>query len=131
MRNLLKIFLLNLFVLSSVHFAHAKQAPFVLITSHKRVILKDSLETIQVPSVLTSGNALIISDSGAYFIVTTGPDEDMLSYRIHGFRNPKLVMRAGLSLHILFVNTDGDMQHDIRVGAEKGPFPCRLTFLKQ
>ena len=40
----------------------------------------------------------------------------MLSYRIQGVRNPNLVVPAGATLRILFVNVDVDMRHDLRFG---------------
>ncbi len=55
-------------------------------------------------------------------VVTTGPEDDMLSYRIQGVRNPTLVVPSGATLKILFVNTDLDMKHDLLFGDLAGPF---------
>ncbi|HKX83519.1 MAG TPA: hypothetical protein VJL58_04800, partial [Pyrinomonadaceae bacterium] len=55
-------------------------------------------------------------------VVITGPEDDMLSYRIQGIRNANLVVPAGSTLRILFVNVDHDMRHDIRFGHVEGEF---------
>src|SRR5262249_27665938 len=40
-----------------------------------------------------------------------------------GMRNPTLVVPAGTTLKILFVNVDDDMNHDVRFGHVVGDFP--------
>jgi rusticyanin len=67
--------------------------------------------------------ALTFKDTTIRLVVRTGPDEDMLSYRIAGLRNPTLVVPPHVTLSILFVNTDEDMHHDMRFGVAKRPFP--------
>jgi rusticyanin len=114
-----------LYALSFAHLTYARQTPFAVMESHRRTIPKDTLEALEAAQpkamVSTSGNALIFPDSIAYLIVRTGPENDMLSYRIQGLRNPTLVAHAGASIHILFVNVDDDMPHDFRVGDVKPP----------
>ena len=98
--------------------AFAQGMPFTLIESHERTIAAASfekMESAQLP-VKSSGNSLILTDSTASLVVRTGPEDDMLSYRIQGLRNPTLVLRAGTTVHILFANVDNDMPHDLRVG---------------
>ena len=56
-------------------------------------------------------------------VVHTGPDNDMLSYRIADLRNPTLVVPRGVVLNILFINTDDDMLHDLRFTTRHAPFP--------
>jgi len=51
-------------------------------------------------------------------VVHSGPPSDMLSYRIDGLRNPTLVVPAGATLKTLFINTDDDMTHNLRFGAQ-------------
>ena len=58
-------------------------------------------------------------------VVHTGPENDMLSYRIAGLRNPTLVLPRGAVLNILFVNTDDDMLHDLRFTTQRAPFPMQ------
>jgi hypothetical protein len=46
----------------------------------------------------------------------------MLSYRIHGVRNPNIVIKSGSLLKLIFINVDADMRHDIRFGHVTGEF---------
>ena len=55
-------------------------------------------------------------------VVHTGPEDDMLSYRIVGLKNPELVVPSGAMLNVLFVNDDTDMKHNLRFTADKAPF---------
>ena len=59
----------------------------------------------------------------ADIFVHTGPDEDMLSFRIQGLRNPTLIVKPGATLHFTFANTDDDMLHDIRFGTLQTAYP--------
>lgn len=56
-------------------------------------------------------------------VAVTGPEKDMLSYRVDGLRNPILVVPKSALLKVLFVNTDGDMFHNIRFGTSRASFP--------
>ena len=60
-------------------------------------------------------------------VVTTGPSNDMLSYRIQGLRNPKLVIPAGAKLRVLFVNSDDDMVHNFKFADDLPPFAPKPT----
>lgn len=114
-----------LLTLAFSQFAFANGAPFVLLGSHKRAITKTQLESLESAHVKasTSANrkAIILPGDSIDLIIRTGPESDMLSYRIQGIRNPTLVVRAGSTMHILFVNVDDDMFHDIRMGDVKPP----------
>ena len=105
--------------------AYAQKAPFISIESHKREIPKDDLAALEAAEpkakVSASGKALIFPDSMISLIIRTGPEDDMLSYRVQGIRNPTLVVRAGTTMRILFVNVDDDMIHDLRLGDVKPP----------
>lgn len=57
-------------------------------------------------------------------VTVTGPDSDMLSYRIDGLRNPTLIVPKNATLKMLFINTDGDMFHNIRFGAWRAAYPA-------
>jgi rusticyanin len=59
-------------------------------------------------------------------VVTTGPEDDMLSYRIGGVRNPTITVAPGTLLRILFVNTDEDMTHDLRFTGRHAPFDAQV-----
>jgi hypothetical protein len=98
--------------------AFAQGTPFTLIESHERTIPKAQFESIEAaqPKLQVSDNALILAGSADTIVVRTGPDDDMLSYRIQGLRNPTLVVHAGATVQILFANVDDDMPHDMRFG---------------
>ncbi len=66
--------------------------------------------------------ALTFTEKEIRLVVITGPEDDMLSYRIQGMRNPTLVVPTGATLNVLFINVDGDMKHDIRFGHVVGEF---------
>ncbi|MEO6907400.1 MAG: hypothetical protein ABI210_05880, partial [Abditibacteriaceae bacterium] len=54
-------------------------------------------------------------------VVTTGPEDDMLSFRIQGVRNPTLAVPSGAEIKVLLVNTDSDMVHDFLFGTLQRP----------
>lgn len=56
-------------------------------------------------------------------VAVTGPEKDMLTYRIDGLRNPALGVPAGALLRVLFVNADGDMFHNLRFGTWQASYP--------
>jgi rusticyanin len=117
------IFLLFLaLVFSTSAFAHDA---FTLVSSQKKTIKSDDLAKIETER--TAGKidktTITFTQNEIRLVVTTGPEDDMLSYRIQGVRNPTLVVPAGATLKILFVNVDEDMRHDIRFGHVMGDFP--------
>ena len=59
-------------------------------------------------------------------VIRSGPANDMLSYRIGGLRNPALVVPAGATLKMLFVNMDDDMTHNLRLTVQNMPFKGTL-----
>ena len=114
----MKKLLLSLFctaVLSASAFAHTA---FTLVSSEKKTVKE--AEMAQFEKTRTAGKVdganLAFSDKEIRLVVMTGPEDDMLSYRIQGVRNPNLVVPAGAILKILFVNMDSDMRHDVRFG---------------
>ena len=78
-------------------------------------------EKEQTPAKIEK-NTLTFSEQNIRLVATTGPEDDMLSYRIQGVRNPTLMIPSGATITVLFVNTDGDMKHDIRFGHVAGDF---------
>jgi len=56
-------------------------------------------------------------------VAVTGPEKDMLSYRIDGLRNPTLAVPKGALLKVLFINADGDMFHNLRFGTWRASYP--------
>jgi rusticyanin len=103
---------------------------FVLSTSHEKSISESAVAGTQKTSTKGFASAdrktLTFRGRSIRLVVTTGPEKDMLSYRIAGRRNPTLLVPAGATLNILFINTDEDMTHDLRFTTQKPPFPIRV-----
>ena len=84
-----------------------------------------------VPAMGTKGamsadrKTLTFTGKAIRLVVTTGPDKDMLSYRIQGLRNPTLVVPKGATLRVLFVNSDEDMRHNLRFADDQPPFATK------
>jgi plastocyanin len=117
------IFMVALAALFSIN-AFAHQA-FTLVSSQKKTVKESevaALEKQQTAGIKDKSN-LTLAGSDIRLVGVTGPEDDMLSYRIQGVRNPNLVVPAGAKLTILFVNVDADMRHDIRFGHVMGEFP--------
>ena len=116
------VFIVFAAVLLSVQ-AYAHEA-FTLVSSEKKTIKSNELtqleKTVTVANV--AGPNLTFGAKEIRLLVLTGPEDDMLSYRIQGVRNPNLVIPAGATLRILFANVDSDMRHDIRFGHVAGEF---------
>jgi plastocyanin len=122
---MMKKFLLLIFavaVLSVGAFAHA---PFTLVSSEKKTIKESDLATIENTRTTgkVAGSNLTFSEREIRIIVVTGPEDDMLSYRVQGIRNPNFVVPSGSTLKILFINVDSDMRHDVRFGHVTTEFP--------
>lgn len=119
-----KIFLLAILALSLSANAFAHQT-FTLVSSEKKTIKEadlTNLEKNQTTGVKDKTN-ISFTEKEIRLVVTTGPEDDMLSYRIQGVRNANLVVPNGATLKILFVNSDVDMRHDVRFGRVVGDFP--------
>ncbi|HEX8637304.1 MAG TPA: hypothetical protein VF692_04530, partial [Pyrinomonadaceae bacterium] len=119
-----KIFLLAIFalLLSVDVFAHQT---FTLVSSERKTVKESDLANLEKDQ--TTGKKdktnLSFTDKEIRLVVTTGPEDDMLSYRIQGVRNANLVVPNGATLKILFINSDADMRHDVRFGHVAGEFP--------
>lgn len=116
-----------LFIFAAAAFsvtAHAHTA-FTLVSSERKTIKE--AELVELEKTRTAGKQegtnLVFSQKDIRLVVITGPEDDMLSYRIQGIRNPNLVIPSGATLRILFVNIDADMRHDVRFGHVEGDFP--------
>ncbi len=112
-----KIILLLFIALFASANAFAHEA-FTLVSSAKKVIkLADLIEIEKTRTLGKKENSnLTFTEKEIRLVVKTGPEDDMLSYRIQGIRNPNLIVPAGAVLKILFVNSDEDMRHDVRFG---------------
>lgn len=122
-----------LFCLSSCvgHVSAAPGSPFTLVSETPRTLMPSTLSaarTTQTPGLPSpGGKALAFGQKSVRLVMVTGPEDDMLSYRIGGLRNPTLVVPRGATLRILFVNTDDDMAHNIRFGATQKIYPNVMT----
>lgn len=112
-----KLILLTAFaVLFSVNaFGHTA---FTLVSSKTKTVKNADLAAIEKDQTAgkKEGVNLTFTEKEIRLVVITGPEDDMLSYRIQGVRNPNLVVPTGATLSILFINIDTDMRHDIRFG---------------
>lgn len=97
---------------------------FTLVSSQKKTVKQSELVQLEKQRTLgrKEGSNLTFTAKEVRLVVTTGPEDDMFSYRIQGVRNPNLVVPAGATLKILFINTDTDMRHDVRFGHFPGEF---------
>lgn len=119
-----KIFLLAIFALLSSANVFAHQT-FTLVSSEKKTVKESNLASLEKNQTTGKKDKTNLSfvEQEIRLVVTTGPEDDMLSYRIQGVRNPNLVVPNGATLRILFVNSDVDMRHDVRFGHVVGEFP--------
>ena len=110
------------FFLSVSAFAH--QA-FSLVSSQKKTVKESDLAKLEKDQTVGKKDKtnLTFTENTIRLVAMTGPEDDMLSYRIQGMRNPTLVVPSGATLTVLFINTDGDMPHDIRFSHIMGDFP--------
>src|SRR5437762_2703797 len=116
------IFLIGLvFFMSGSILAHNA---FTLVSSVKKTFKESELTELQKQQTTgkRSKSTLEFTGSDIRLVVITGPEDDMLSYRIQGIRNPNLVVPSGAMLTVLFINVDDDMRHDIRFGHVPGEF---------
>src|SRR5436305_9442580 len=95
--------------------AFAHQA-FTLVSSEKLTVTEAQLADLgKNASVGTKqGSNLTFTDADIRIIVITGPEDDMLSFRIQDMRNPNIVTPPDARLTVWFINEDGDMTHDLR-----------------
>lgn len=102
-------------------FAHT---PFTLVSSERKTIKQADLAALEKTRSVgrVEGSNITFDEKEVRLVIVTGPEDDMLSYRIQGVRNPNLVIPAGGTLRILFANTDVDMRHDVRFGHVVGEF---------
>ena len=98
--------------------SHKNKTPFGISTQQTKTLSEEDVSALVAKNknTIVSDHAIIIEQNDGEIVATTGPAEDMLSYRIQGIRNPVIAMKPGTQLHILFVNSDDDMHHDFRIG---------------
>ncbi len=106
----------------------APALPFTLTSETPKVLTPAALaaaEQTATPGTLSAdGKTLAFTQKSVRLVAVTGSDDDMLSYRIGGVRDPILAVAGGTALSVLFVNTDDDMAHNLRFGpAPKAAYP--------
>jgi len=108
-------------ILSASAYAHTA---FRLVSSEKKLVTASELGSLvkEQASGKIDGSNITYDGSQIRLVVTTGPEDDMLSYRIQGVRNPNIVIKSGSLLKLIFINVDADMRHDIRFGHVTGEF---------
>jgi plastocyanin len=118
-----KIILLLFFALALSADVFAHEA-FKLVSSAPKTIKLAELIELEKGRTLgkKDGQNLTFTEKEIRLVVLTGPEDDMLSYRVQGVRNPNLIVPSGATLKILFVNKDIDMRHDVRFGHVTGEF---------
>jgi rusticyanin len=101
--------------------------PFTLVTATPKTLTSAAIAAAQRAEthgqVSSSKKTLAFHQKVVRLVAVTGPDNDMLSYRIDGLRNPTLIVPKRATLRVLFVNTDDDMAHNIRFGMIEKSYP--------
>jgi len=129
------LLLIGLMLLSPAARVKAQESlPFHLMKNTAVTLTQlqlDAAEKARTNGVLNEAkDTLTFSQKEVTLVVRTGPEEDMLSYRIQGIRNPTLVVPEMATVKVLFVNVDDDMPHDFRVGDMNPPFAPRPDISK-
>ncbi|MEO7716456.1 MAG: hypothetical protein ABIY70_09645 [Capsulimonas sp.] len=103
-----------------------KASPFKLVSSRNETVTAATMASAEKAAthgvISRDKKTLTFTQKTIRLVVHTGPENDMLSYRINGLRNPTIVAPHGSTLRVLFVNNDGDMLHNVRFGAWRGSF---------
>ena len=109
----------------------APGSPFAVTSDTPKTLtptaLAAALKTQTPAQTSADGKTLTFARKVVRLVAGTGPDDDMLSYRIGGRRNPTLVVPHGAAITLLFVNTDDDMFHNVRFGAAQKTYPNVMT----
>ncbi len=111
--------------------APAPASPFTLVTGVRGTFTPRRLASAQATEtrgqVSPDGKTLTFLERSIRLVAVTGPEDDMLSYRIAGKRNPALIVPRGATIRMLFVNTDDDMKHDIRFRTALKTYPSVMA----
>ena len=106
-------------------------SPFALVSGTRAVVTPGALAAAQKTETQgqasPDGTRLAFRQKIVRLVAVTGPENDMLSFRIDGRRNPTLIVPRGATIKMLFVNTDDDMKHNIRFGAALKAYPSAMT----
>jgi hypothetical protein len=110
-------------------------SPFLLVSVHSTTL--NTASVARADKISTRGaisadkKTLNFRQKSVRLVFHTGPETDMLSYRVSGLRNPTLVIPRGATIKALFVNNDGDMLHNVRFGVKPTSLSDGTALLKQ
>ena len=104
--------------------AFAHQA-FTLVSSEKLTVSEAQLAQLQKQATVgkVDGSNLTFTGTDIKLVFTAGPEDDMMSYRLQGMRNPNIVTPGDVRITVWFVNTDDDMPHDLLFSHYMVDFP--------
>jgi hypothetical protein len=111
---------------------HANASPFTLVSASPKTLTSAMIAVAEKSDtrgqIFANKKALAFYQKVIRLVAVTGPDNDMLSSRIDGLRNPTLIVPRRAVLHVLFVNEDDDMFHNIRFGKALKSYPNTMSF---
>src|SRR6478609_9541393 len=101
MESMVRFLTLALFVAASAIGVLGHQA-FRLVSSEKLTVSEAELMRLQQDATVgkAADKDLIFSGHDIRLVFTTGPEDDMLSYRLQGLRNPDIVTRSDVRITI-------------------------------
>jgi len=121
-----KTFLVGPFIFLMSLTASAQGEPdFQSISQHDIVFHNRKFPPSSSPQVDKIRNTLTFAGHLIRLLVTAGPPDAMLSYRIAGLTNPTLRIPVGSGLRLTVVNVDDDMVHDLVISAPQAAYPVR------
>lgn len=98
---------------------------FQLIARHAVVFHSRKFPSPTSPQVDKARNTLTFSGSRIHILALAGPENAMFSYKIAGLTNPTLRVPAGVRVHLVVVNVDDDMSHDLVIWHPRRSYPVR------
>ncbi len=98
--------------------------PFVLIKKERRTVTAAQLQHLGHSATLgkVEGTSLRYTEKEIRLVIETSSGGDKFAYSIQGMKDPSLIVPAEAVLKVLFINTDGEMPHDILFGHAEPPY---------
>ena len=102
----------------------AAHEPFTLLKRETLTVTPSQLPHLRhgITTGRVDGDALRYTEKEIRLIIETGSNTDKFSFTIQGVRNPSLIIPAGAVIKVLFINTSGDLKHDIFFGHAEPPY---------
>jgi len=125
MKNMARSLLFILLVTTALCSDTLAHQAFTLVSKDKLTVTAAQLADLQRQASVgkIKGSDLTYSEADIKLVATTGPEDDMLSFRIQGVRNPNIVTPGDVRITVWFVNLDGDMPHDLLFAHYPVDFP--------